>query len=77
MSRPPPQSYLLRLWREQPGGPMRITVVSVSQPGEHRHFGTLAECCAWLHAQADDPSGSSSDSPGNTAIVVRKQAPEK
>ena len=77
MSRPPHQSFLLRLWRERPGAPTRVTVVWVSRPGEHRHFGTLAECCAWLSAQADEPSESSSDNPGNPAIVAQKQSPEK
>ena len=38
MSRPLPQSYLLRLWREQPDAPVRATLIAVGQPEAHQHF---------------------------------------
>ena len=57
MSRPPPQSYLLRLWRERPGAPMRATLIAVGQPGEQRHFADLDALCAFVRAQADQDAG--------------------
>jgi hypothetical protein len=80
MTRPPPQSFLLRLWREHPDAPIRITIVPLSQPDEHRHFSTLAECLAWLYAQAhatDGPDGSSTRLDGSTTIVSHMEAAEK
>jgi hypothetical protein len=53
MSRPPPQSFLLRLWREQADLPLRATLISVEQPAETRHFVTLAELHAFLCAQGE------------------------
>ena len=52
MPRPPPQSYLLRLWREHPDAPMRATLIAVAQPDERRHFDTLESCFAFLREQA-------------------------
>ena len=52
MPRPPPQSYLLRLWREQPEPPVRATLIAVGQPVAHQHFTTLDDLCAFLRAQA-------------------------
>ena len=53
MGRPPPQSYLLRLWRERPGTSVRATLIAVSQPDAHLHFTDLDALCAFLRAQAD------------------------
>ena len=80
MARPPPQSFLLRLWREHATAPIRITVVAVGQPDEHRHFATLAECFAWLYEQSaapDEPDGSRIRLDGSTAIVSQMEAAEK
>ena len=52
MYRPPPQSFLLRLWREHAGAPLRATLVPVGQPDAPRHFATVAELCAFLRDQA-------------------------
>jgi hypothetical protein len=52
MARPPPQSYLLRLWREHPDAPVRATLIAVGQPEEHQHFANLEALCAFLRAQA-------------------------
>jgi hypothetical protein len=48
----PPQSYLLRLWRERPDGPVRATLIAVGQPDAHQHFADLDALCAFLRAQA-------------------------
>ena len=53
MSRPLSQSYLLRLWRERPGAPMRATIIAVGQPEAQRHFADLDAACAFLRAQAE------------------------
>jgi len=53
MSRPSPQSYLLRLWREHADAPMRATLIAVGQPDAHQHFADLDALCAFLRAQAD------------------------
>ena len=53
MPHPPPQSYLLRLWREQPGTPTRATLIPVGQPEVQRHFADLDALCAFLRAQAE------------------------
>ena len=52
MHRPQAQSFLLRLWREHPDAPVRITIVPVNQPDERHHFATLDELCAFLRGQA-------------------------
>ena len=41
MSRPPPQSFLLRLWRERPGTPVRATIIAVGQPETQWHFAEI------------------------------------
>jgi hypothetical protein len=57
MSRPSPQSYLLRLWREHADAPMRATLIAVSQPEAQQHFADLEALCAFLRAQAgQEPS---------------------
>ena len=53
MSRPLSQSYLLRLWREHPGAPVRATIIAVGQPEAQRHFADLDAACAFLRAQAE------------------------
>jgi hypothetical protein len=56
MSRPPPQSYLLRLWREHQGAPLRATLVPVARPDLQQHFADVGALYAFLCAQADaDP----------------------
>ena len=57
MPRPPPQSYLLRLWREHAGASVRATILSVGQPEAHQHFADLDALCAFLRAQADQEPG--------------------
>ena len=52
MPHPQAQSFLLRLWREHPDAPIRLTIVPVSRSDEHRHFATLDELCAFLRVQA-------------------------
>ena len=54
MARPPPQSYLLRLWREHPAAPVRATLIAVGQPDAHQHFTDLDALCALLRAQAGE-----------------------
>ena len=51
MARPPPQSYLLRLWREHQGAPMRAMLVPVAKPEAHQHFADLDALYAFLRAQ--------------------------
>lgn len=51
MARSPPQSFLLRLWREQADAPLRATLITVAQPEEQRHFATLEALHAFLRAQ--------------------------
>ena len=53
MSRPLSQSYLLRLWRERPGAPVRATIIAVGQPEVQQHFADLDAACAFLRAQAE------------------------
>lgn len=53
MARPPPQSFLLRLWRAQQDAPLRATLVDVTQPAEQRHFATLDALHAFLSTQVD------------------------
>jgi hypothetical protein len=57
MTRPSPQSYLLRLWREHAGAPVRITLVPVARPEAHQHFADLDTLCAFLRAQAGEEPG--------------------
>lgn len=57
MSRPPSQSFLLRLWREQAETPLRATLISVAQPEEPRHFATLEALHASLAGQEHPPAG--------------------
>ena len=57
MPHPPPQSYLLRLWREQPGTRVRATLILVGRPEEHQHFADLDALCAFLRARAGEEPG--------------------
>ena len=52
MTKPLQHSYLLRLWREQAGAPMRATLIAVESPDKPRHFANLDELFALLSAQA-------------------------
>ena len=54
MSRPPPQAYLLRLWREHAGAPLRATLIPVARPEAQQHFADLDALCAFLRAQAGE-----------------------
>jgi hypothetical protein len=54
MARPPPKSFLLRLWREQEDAPLRATLIDVAQPAETRHFATLEALLAFLRTQQDE-----------------------
>jgi hypothetical protein len=54
MARPPPQSFLLRLWREQADAPLHATLIPVSEPQTPRHFATLDELCVFLQAQSGE-----------------------
>jgi hypothetical protein len=47
------RSFLLRLWRDHPGAPWRVTLIDATQPGELRHFATLEALHAFLRTQAD------------------------
>lgn len=53
MAHPPPQSFLLRVWRERAGAPLRATLVPVAQQQAPRHFVTLEALHAFLQAEAD------------------------
>lgn len=57
MHRPQPQSFLLRLWREHAGGPLRATLVPVGQPDAPRHFATIGELSTFLREQAGEEVG--------------------
>lgn len=50
-AREPPQSFLLRLWREQADAPLRATLIPVAQPQTPRHFATLEALHASLCAE--------------------------
>jgi hypothetical protein len=53
MSRVPPQAYLLRLWRDHAGAPLRATLIAVAQPNAPQHFASLDALFAFLRAQTD------------------------
>jgi hypothetical protein len=71
MQRPPPQSFLLRLWRERPGAPVRATIITVGQPEAQRHFADLDAACAFLRAQAEHDAGL--DETWSTAHCTRSE----
>ena len=45
-------SYLLRLWRNHAGAPMRATLIAVGCPDKPRHFANLDELFVFLNGQA-------------------------
>lgn len=53
MPRPPPRSFLLRLWRDSLSAPWCATLVAVAQPETPQHFATLDALFAFLLAQTD------------------------
>ena len=53
MTKPLQHSYLLRLWREQAGAPMRATLIPVQNPDKPQHFANLDDLFTLLSAQAD------------------------
>jgi hypothetical protein len=52
MTKPLQHSYLLRLWREQAGAPMRVTLIPVESPDKPQHFANLDDLFTLLSAQA-------------------------
>ena len=52
-AQPRHQSYLLRLWREQPKRPARHPRSRSARPEAHQHFADLDALYAFLCAQAD------------------------
>jgi hypothetical protein len=52
MTKPMQRSYLLRLWRDHAGTPMRATLIAVECPDRPRHFINLDELFAFLTVQA-------------------------
>ena len=50
MPEPTHHSYLLRLWREHEGAPLRATLIVVGQPDTHQHFAALEALYDFLHA---------------------------
>jgi hypothetical protein len=45
------RAYLIRLWRDHAGAPIRATVISIEQPDKPRHFANPDELVAFLCAQ--------------------------
>jgi hypothetical protein len=56
MACPPPQSFLLRLWRDRAEAPLRATLIPVGQPQMPRHFATLEALHAFLRAALENPA---------------------
>jgi hypothetical protein len=52
MTKPIQRSYLLRLWREHAGAPMRATLIAIERPDKPRHFASLDGLFALLLEQA-------------------------
>lgn len=52
MTKPMQRSYLLRLWGDQAGAPIRATLIAVESPDEPRHFADLEELFKFLSVQA-------------------------
>lgn len=70
MHRPPPQSFLLRLWREHAGAPFRATLVPVGQPDAPRHFATVGELCVFLRELAgDEPEAAGAPNEAEQALT--------
>jgi hypothetical protein len=58
----PPQSYLLRLWREDESAPLRATLIAVAQPeAPPQHFASLATLYAFLRSQAGEMTGTTDE----------------
>jgi len=52
MRRAVDQSYLLRVWADQPGDPLRVTLVPVGKQDVHYHFASLDELLVFLATTA-------------------------
>jgi hypothetical protein len=52
----PTHSYLLRLWREHPGAPARVTLIPVGQPQLAQLFANIEELYMFLRAQSGEES---------------------
>jgi hypothetical protein len=52
MTKPLQRSYLLRLWRDHAGAPMRATLIAVECPDKPRHFASMDELFTFLSVQA-------------------------
>jgi hypothetical protein len=58
----PPQSYLLRLWREREAAPLRATLIAVAQPeAPPRHFASLVALYVFLSELASETRGTTDD----------------
>lgn len=71
MARPPPRSFLLRLWREQADAPLRATLITVTQPEQQHHFASLDAMLTYLHTQEDDQTQINCD--GNAIYCITSE----
>ena len=46
------RSYLLRLWSDHVGAPMRATLIAIECPDKPRHFASMDELFVFLSVQA-------------------------
>ena len=53
MRRHTDHSYLLRLWRDHAGSPLRATLIAIGRPDVHRHFTDLDDLVSYLIAQTN------------------------
>jgi hypothetical protein len=51
MRRHTDHSYVLRLWRDHAGAPLRATLIAVGRPDVHHHFNDLDELVSYLIVQ--------------------------
>jgi len=51
MRRDTEHAYLLRLWHDHAGAPLRATLIAVGRPDVHRHFTDLDDLLSYLIAQ--------------------------
>ena len=53
MPKPMQRSYLLRLWNDHAGTPVRATLITVECPDKPWHFASIDELFAFVSAQAN------------------------
>ena len=75
MTRHTEQAFLLRLWRDYDGAPLRTMLITVAAPQRSYHFASLDELQMFLLAQSGPEPSNADDGQGSPASSTNYSTP--